>query len=621
MRRIVLLVASLIACANVAAQSAALPKLPQVLYEPFDSPTTAIQLKGDARLIPEGQGHALHLPDHAYAELPLVSPISAQRGTITFWLQPRWQENERQSHVFLSMRWDDGKQGYLAVSYGWWEPLGEKHLYFIVNNQQSMHCSTPYQFERDQWVLMTMSWSSGTNGRCAIYVDDQKVAELRAPLTGNYKSTATWFIGSDQGATEQRQRAADFAMDELRIFDYEFSDLEVRTRYRAPDARVFTAGRTEWDWMRKTLALPVIERRAADGTLLETRAVFDEGHQWAASKEAADRALQRVKSAGFNVYVPCVWHGRGTHYPSRVTDADARLASTIAAGYDPLRYLIDRAHALGIEVHPWFTVVRREWERYPQFYSDGTPEGAYDVHHPQFRDFIVSMMLDMVERYDVDGVNLDYIRAMGLCLSDACKADYQKHSNHNLSADAVLRYVSGAARDRIEAWQDSAVTNIVERFATDAHKKKPGIVISMDGHPKPPNEKRALDGRDEVTWANQGWVDVIFGMDYRKRFDDVTPDAVRAHLADPRKLYPLFGNYERIDSGVLPRSNELISRYVQFTRRKWPGSGIGFYIFTQFNDEQLRALRAGVFRENARTAWPTAVQHATLRAPQAIVLP
>lgn len=580
-----------------------------IFSESFNTPAESLRLHGDAAMDRlDAQGAFLYLPDQARAEITGVA-IPAREGSITFWLRPMWDERDARSHTIFSARWDDGRQGYLAVSYGWWEPLGAKRLYFVVNNQQSMHCSAPYRFERDQWTFVVVSWSSGTSGRCAIYADDERVVEHRAPFHyGNFTSTGPWFIGSDRGATDQRQRSSEFAIDELRILDRALSDRDVRELYRAPGALPFTASRTEWEWMRKTLELPVHERRAADGTLLESRAVFDEDIQWAISKDAADRTLARVKSAGFNVYVPCVWHGRGTHYPSRVTDADSRLVGAIADGYDPLSYLIKRAHELGIEVHPWFTVVRREWERYPEFYPKGTPDGAYDVHNAQFRDFIVSMMLDMVERYDVDGVNLDYIRAMGICVSDACKEDYKKHSNYELPADYVLRYVSGAARNRIQAWQDSAVANIVERVASAARKSKPGIVISIDGHPKPPSEKRALDGRDEVTWANNGWVDVIFGMDYRKRFDDVTLDAARAHLSDPRKLHPLFGNYERIDNRVLPRASELITRYVQFARRKWPGSGVGFYILTQFSDEQVRALRAGVFRENARTAWPNVPQ-------------
>lgn len=607
MFRIAFLVVILMCGSSVAAP--ARTGAPPVYQATFDVPTPNVRLVNGAKLdSTEANGAVLSLRENAHAEI-LGVPISLRRGSIAFWLRPFWDEHDTRSHVILSARWDDGRQGYLAVSYGWWEPLGAKRLYFVVNNQQSAHCSTPHRFERDVWVFMVLTWNSDASGRCAIYVGDEKVVERSAAFTGDYTTTGPWFIGGDQGATDQRQRASEFAIDALRIFDRALNDHEVRQLYRAPDALAYTKRRNEWDWMRATLALSAIERRAADGTLLESRAVFDEGHQWAMSKDAAERALQRVKSAGFNVYVPCVWHGRGTHYPSRVTDTDPRLVAAIADGYDPLRYLVDRAHALGIEIHPWFTVMRREWERYPQFYPKGTPDDAYDVHHPQFRDFVVSMILDVVERYDVDGVNLDYIRAMGICMSERCKDDYTKFSGHELSADYVLRYVSGTAHNRIQAWQDSAVADIVKRVASAAHKRKPGIVVSVDGHPKPSGEKRALDGRDEVTWANNGWVDVIFAMDYRKRFDDVTPDAVRARLTDPLKLYPLFGNYERVDDRVVPRANELITRYVQFARRRWPGSGVGFYIFTQFTDEQLRALRTGVFREHARTAWPNASLH------------
>ena len=47
---------------------------------------------------------------------------------------------------------------------------------------------------------------------------------------------------------------------------------------------------------------------------------------------------------------------------------------------------------------------------------------------PEFRHLMANLIAEVVSRYDVDGINLDYVRAIGLCTSDFCQADYQKRS-------------------------------------------------------------------------------------------------------------------------------------------------------------------------------------------------
>lgn len=606
MRRITRLVTALAFGGSFGALAAAEANAAAGVQESFDQHNARLQLRDGAAVVADkAHGGLLDLSDNASAVLSLENAVSSREGTITFWLKPRWKDDDSRSHVLLSARWNDGKQGYMAISHGWWEPLGAGRLYFIVNNQQSMHCSTPHRFIRDTWVLVTARWESGENGHCAIYVDAEKVAEHSAPLDGSNATHHEMYIGSDEGATDRRQRAAEFQLDGLRIYRTALSERAIRSMYQSADSLRYTEGRKDWAWMDDTLKLPAKEWRAEDGTLLESRVIFDEDLHWAYSEEAADKILSRVKAAGFNVYVPCVWHGRGTHYPSRVTDPDERLRAAIDRGYDPLAYLIKKAHELGIEIHPWFTVMRREWDKYPEYYSGGTPQGAYDVHSREFRDFAVALMLDVAERYDVDGINLDYIRAVGICMSAACKKTYREKTGRELQADYYLRFVAGSARDRIEAWQDEAVTDIVTRVARSARKTRPNIVISVDGHPKAKGEVRPLEGRNEVAWANDGLVDVIFAMDYRKRFDEAALDGVYADLANPRKLIPLFGNYDRIDNKATPRSGVLINKYVEYVRRRWVASGVSFYIYSMLSDEQMRSLRGHAFDRRAITNWPS----------------
>src|SRR3569623_1842041 len=236
------------------------------------------------------------------------------------------------------------------------------------------------------------------------------------------------------------------------------------------------------------------------------------------------------------------------------------------------------------------------------FPREGTPAGAYIVHVEAFRTFIVNLMLDVVRRYDVDGINLDYIRAMGICTSDACKADYARKTGGNLTVDMLARIVIGDARTRIQLWQEAAVKDIVTRVSTEGRKIKPGLIISVDGHPAPPGTPPSLEGRNEVDWVKSGLINVIYKMDYGRDIDAAGTDAIRKQISVPERLITLFSNYDHREDS--PREGALIAAYVEYAQRKWPGSGAAFYIYARMSDEQIHALRAGPFKEVARPYWP-----------------
>src|SRR5215467_6320282 len=93
---------------------------------------------------------------------------------------------------------------------------------------------------------------------------------------------------------------------------------------------------------------------AAGRTFAGKRIIFEEDVLNWTSKETIDDLLSRINRAGFNAFSPIVWHGRGTTWPSQYAEWDSWLTTQSKQSFDPLKYLIDRAHSMGIEVHPWF---------------------------------------------------------------------------------------------------------------------------------------------------------------------------------------------------------------------------------------------------------------------------
>jgi uncharacterized lipoprotein YddW (UPF0748 family) len=336
--------------------------------------------------------------------------------------------------------------------------------------------------------------------------------------------------------------------------------------------------------------------------LAGSRAIMDEGVEWALSRDAIETRLRRISEAGFNVYIPCVWHGAGTRYSSRVAPPETVLQDAISAGFDPLAYLIQRAHELGIEVHPWFTVTLRQREFLKEFYDDGTPSQAFDIQNPEFQSFIGNLMLDVVARYNVDGINLDYVRSMGFCQSPACEAGYERMTGGDLDRDLLIRGVSDKVRRRLEQWNGAAVSAIVQRVATEARKSKPHIVLSADG--KPDDAQPRLEGRDLIGWLNAGWVDVVYFTDYGPTLDVERFNRLRAQLKEPNALGRMVGNYEKRGTVGWPRKAELVSELVASTVTHWPDNPVGVYLYRQLDDAQIQALHQGPFSAKATPSGP-----------------
>lgn len=552
---------------------------------------------GNATISDSGNGTVLRLPRGASLGLNVRTHMHAEAGTLLLWVRPHWgyyaadKTNFPLSHTFVSMSWENN--GYLVLSDGWWEPQGAPYTYFVANNQLRAHTRKDIHYEEDAWMLLTCTWQQGYPGFVRLYENAVKVAEARGFGEKSIRPQGLLYLGSDQGSSQKNNRWADCDIRNLAIFPRALSDAEVATLWNTtrPVNPSGSLGVTD-----ASIHHP-LPSRDVQGTSIETRAIFDEGTGWM-TEAGARKTIDRISKAGFNVYIPCIWHGRGARYPTRVAPLDNKVPLTHK---DPLARLIAIAHQNGIEVHPWFCVTLRQRAFLGDYYATlQTPYSAFDVHRPEFRTFIVNTVLDVVQRYDIDGINLDYIRTMGLCKCNYCVREYKRAYNRDLIADSTVNDL-GRMEPHLQQWQDQAVEDIVRQIALAMKRLKPRLILSIDGHPRPQPMPPSWDGRQEIKWANAGLIDIIYNMEY-----SLTPDyekhALIVHeLKEPKKLIMLLGNFEMpSQKSPAPRDARKLESLIRTVQGKWPW-GVGIYLYDQLNDEQIAALAQGPFREKARS--------------------
>ena len=143
------------------------------------------------------------------------------------------------------------------------------------------------------------------------------------------------------------------------------------------------------------------------------------------SDEAIREAVQFLDEHNFNVIFPVVWNDAQTLFPSKVMEKtfgyaiDPRLK-----GRDPLKVLIEEAHARDILVIPWFEYgfscsyqkegghilkIKPEWaarDNQGRLLKKNGFEWM-NPYHPEVQEFIISIVEECVKNYDIDGVQGD----------------------------------------------------------------------------------------------------------------------------------------------------------------------------------------------------------------------
>ena len=109
-------------------------------------------------------------------------------------------------------------------------------------------------------------------------------------------------------------------------------------------------------------------------------------------------------------------------YPSRYEPWDGCLSGFPgkSPGYDALEFAIDECHKRGMELHAWVVTIpvgkwnslgcKRLRQKFPGLIRNITDEGYMNPEMPETAEYLATLCKEITEKYDIDGINLDYIR-------------------------------------------------------------------------------------------------------------------------------------------------------------------------------------------------------------------
>jgi len=183
-------------------------------------------------------------------------------------------------------------------------------------------------------------------------------------------------------------------------------------------------------------------------------------------------------------------------------------------GFDPLRFMIDACHARGLQLHAWFNPFRVTYEEgdekrlandhnyfnHPEWFVKYGKSVYYDPGVPACRDWTVKVVLDVVSRYDVDGVHID----------DYFYPYFIKDKSGRIVPfpDEKSFATYGAGFTDVNAWRDDNSDRLVEELARRLREVKPDVVFGV----APFNDHGYCLKHlhcDTLKWAKRGWIDYL----------------------------------------------------------------------------------------------------------------
>jgi uncharacterized lipoprotein YddW (UPF0748 family) len=265
-----------------------------------------------------------------------------------------------------------------------------------------------------------------------------------------------------------------------------------------------------------------------------------------------ERTMRRLRDIGLNtVYVEC-WKNGYTQFPS------ATLQKTIGVDRRPNLMPQDPSDANSVHKHPardllaetlieahrhglvyvaWFEYgfmaahkdthnqlrsLKKDWLSRDINGNEVAPNGFVWMNplHPEARQFLIDLVVEAIDRYDVDGVQLDdriVWPYYTFGYDDYTRSVYAKeHDGHQPPTDpkdpAWMR------------WRADKVNEYSQMFVREVRKRRPGVLISLSPAPYPwVWDHYLLEWPKWASWTPGGprgqWWDEFIPQCYRLNYD------------------------------------------------------------------------------------------------------
>jgi len=313
--------------------------------------------------------------------------------------------------------------------------------------------------------------------------------------------------------------------------------------------------------------------------------------------------MNYTRDCHLNVLIPEIRLRSDAYYFSSIEPR----GTNITPGYDALADMIAKGYP-DIEIHPWI-VAFRIWttsggpahstpEHIWYTHGPGGPNdwtmlsstGGWDFGgisnvdpgHPAVEDYLITLYMDIINRYDVDGFTLDYIRYPGTAWGYNPTAVARYNAEYGTTGNPASSDV------RWSDWRRDQISNLVKRLYLEIKSVKPWVKLGIAGWNTAGSGNSGYL-QDWNKWMQKHWLDYCSPMTYTSdndQFHTWMNDAQGRQYG--HHIYPLVNLGYSLTANVLPQIDLV---------REHSFPGLGLYCYQSSFDKTAvkNALVAGPF--------------------------
>lgn len=235
-----------------------------------------------------------------------------------------------------------------------------------------------------------------------------------------------------------------------------------------------------------------------------------------------DEAIRALAENGFNAIIPNMLWAGCAYYPSEILPQ----AKEVSEKGDQIAKCLEACRKHGIQIHIWKVNWNLGWNAPKDFVDKLRGEGRLQVDrfgkevnwlcpsHPENFKLELDSLLEVVRKYDVDGIHFDYIRYpdQNSCYCQGCKERFEQAMGIKVEKWPE-DVISGPYKEDFAIWRREQITRLVRAVSEEARRIKPGIKISAAVFGDYPSCKETV-GQDWKEWIDKGYLDFVCPMDY-----------------------------------------------------------------------------------------------------------
>jgi len=290
----------------------------------------------------------------------------------------------------------------------------------------------------------------------------------------------------------------------------------------------------------------------------------------AKSKEDLKPLFDRMAEAGINTIFFETINSSYPIYPSGVAPAQ----NPMTKGWDPLQASIELAHERGMELHAWvwiFAAANQGHNRIlgqPENYlgpvlsrnpswvlkdqnghvfnrTPGFKKAFYDPANPEVRSYLLALLDEIATNYDVDGIQLDYIRypfqdkitRQNFGYTDVSRSLFKQ----TYGIDPKTIKPSSPAWKQWTNFRIQQINSFVAESSQRLKSKRPDLVVSTAVFPMERLERLSTLQQHWEEWIYSEWVDMMVLMTYALdtgSFEDRTKAVFAFSQKNPSLIIP-----------------------------------------------------------------------------------